>query len=84
MCKVWYPAAQFYWLAALAAGVRGDRRWYLRVARARGLGARVLPYVLTGVALTVLLTAASVLVRVYLAQPPADHVARPGCSCCSA
>ncbi|GAA1831321.1 hypothetical protein GCM10009682_57400 [Luedemannella flava] len=44
ICKGWFQAAAIYWWTALV----------LRVARARGLGTRVLPYVITGVALVAL------------------------------
>ncbi|MGC4796116.1 hypothetical protein GAR06_01929 [Micromonospora saelicesensis] len=58
VCKVWEPAPQLYWLAALLLAYVVIARGYLRVARARGVDARVRPYVLTGVALTVVLFAA--------------------------
>ncbi|WP_341716466.1 hypothetical protein QQG74_20910 [Micromonospora sp. FIMYZ51] len=45
----------------------------MRAARSRGLGARVLPYVLTGVALTVLFTVLGLLARLYLADPVPTH-----------
>jgi hypothetical protein len=54
VCKVWFQAAEFYWLAAVVLAYVVIAGGYLRVARARGLGARVLPYVLTGVGLVVL------------------------------
>ena len=57
-CRAWFPAVQIYWLSALAVAYMVIAGGYLRVARARGLGARVLPYAITGVALVVLFTAA--------------------------
>jgi hypothetical protein len=64
VCKVWLPAAGFYWLAALVLAYVVIAAGYLRVARARGVHARVLPYVVTGVALVVLFAAiAAVWVR---------------------
>ncbi|MFU8872278.1 hypothetical protein [Micromonospora sp. SL4-19] len=54
VCKVEFQAVGFYWLAAMVVAYVVIAGGYLRVARARGLGARVLPYVLTGVALVVL------------------------------
>jgi hypothetical protein len=57
VCKVWLRDAQFYWWAATALAYAVIAGGYLRVARARGLGARVLPYVVTGVALIVLFAA---------------------------
>lgn len=59
VCKIWEPAAEFYWLAAQLLAYVVISGGYLRVARARGVGARVLPYVLTGVALAVVLFAAT-------------------------
>ncbi|MFI6261503.1 hypothetical protein [Micromonospora sp. NPDC051006] len=59
VCKAWYRTAQFYWWAALVLAYVVIAGGYLRVARARGLGTRVLPYVLTGVALVVLSAAVS-------------------------
>jgi hypothetical protein len=55
LCRLWEPVALYYWLVALALAYVLIAGAYLRVARSRGVDARVLPYVLTGVALTVLL-----------------------------
>jgi hypothetical protein len=64
VCKVWYQAPQFYWWTALVLAYVVIAGGYLRVARARGLGGRVLPYVLTGVGLVALSAAVSaVLIR---------------------
>jgi len=54
VCRVWLRDAQFYWWTALMLAYVVIAAGYLRVARARGLGTRVLPYVLTGVAFVVL------------------------------
>ncbi|GGM18432.1 hypothetical protein ACFFX1_39910 [Dactylosporangium sucinum] len=54
VCKAGFPAANVYWLAAVVLAYVVIAGGYLRAARARGLGARVLPYALTGVALIVL------------------------------
>lgn len=54
VCKMWFQAASFYWWAALSAAYVVIAGGYVRVARARGLGTRVRPYVVTGVALVVL------------------------------
>ncbi|WP_141725289.1 hypothetical protein [Micromonospora pallida] len=75
MGKVWYQAAQFYWWTALVLAYAVIAGGYLRVARARGLGARLLPYVLTGGALVVLSAAVSVVWGVldhpyYPDEPP--------------
>jgi hypothetical protein len=58
VCKVWEPAAQSYWLAAVIVAYVVIAGGYLRVARARGVDARVLPYAVTGVALALVLFAA--------------------------
>ncbi|WP_432994709.1 hypothetical protein [Dactylosporangium sp. CA-233914] len=60
VCKVWEPAAQSYWLAAMVLAYVVIARGYRRVARARGVDTRALPYVLTGVALSVVLFGAVV------------------------
>lgn len=58
VCRIWEPAAEIYWLVALVLAYAVIAGGYLRVARARGLGARVLPYAFTGVVLSVVLFAA--------------------------
>src|SRR4051812_48491575 len=64
----------FYWPPALLLSYVAIAACYVRIARQRGLGARVLPYAITGAALTVLFTAAWVGIRVYLGRhgTPAD------------
>lgn len=69
VCKVFLLAAQFYWWTALVLAYVVIAGGYMRVARARGLGARVRPYVLTGVALVVL-SAAATAVLIYLDPLP--------------
>jgi hypothetical protein len=59
VCRTWLRDAQIYWWTALALAYVVIAGGYLRVARARGLGGRVLPYVLTGVGLVVLSAAVS-------------------------
>jgi hypothetical protein len=72
VCKGWDPAVQIYWLAALALAYAVIAAGYVRVARARGLGTRVLPYAITGVALVVLFTA-GVMVLYRLDAPGYPH-----------
>lgn len=60
----------YYWPLALPLAYTAIAVCYLRAARARGLGARVLPYVITGAATTVVLPAAWVAVSLYLADHP--------------
>jgi len=57
-CDVWQPAVEFYWLGAVTLAYVVIAAGYLRVARARGVDARVLPYVLTGIGLAILMFAA--------------------------
>ncbi|MFC0505177.1 hypothetical protein [Micromonospora costi] len=54
VCEVRNTAAGVYWLVALALSYVAIAYGYLRAARARGLGGRVMPYVVTGIALAVL------------------------------
>jgi len=58
----------FYWPPALLVSYAAIALCYVRVARERGLGARVSPYAITGAALTILFTAAWVGIRVYLSH----------------
>ncbi|MFJ8578319.1 hypothetical protein [Micromonospora sp. NPDC093277] len=51
VCNVWLQTVTFYWLAALALAYLVIAGGYLRVARARGVDARVLPYAVIGIAL---------------------------------
>ncbi|PWU48832.1 hypothetical protein DLE60_15815 [Micromonospora globispora] len=70
VCKVWLQTVTFYWLAALVLAYVVIAGGYLRVARARGVDARVLPYAVTGVALVGLGFAfAAVWVRLHPAYP---------------
>lgn len=64
----------YYWPAALPLAYAIIAFWYLRAARARGVGARVLPYAITGAATTVVFPAAWVAVALYLSDHPVpDH-----------
>ncbi|MEU7874790.1 hypothetical protein [Dactylosporangium sp. NPDC049140] len=69
-CRVWHRGAAFYWPPALLLAYTAIAVCYVRVARARGLGARVLPYAFTGAAGAVLYTAAGLVVRQYLLSHP--------------
>lgn len=60
-CAVYRPVALFvYWPVALLLAYAAIAYCYERVARARGLGGRVAPYVIAGVVLTGLFTAVAV------------------------
>ncbi|MFC6023309.1 hypothetical protein ACFP2T_45045 [Plantactinospora solaniradicis] len=70
-CDVWFATATIYWWTALVLGYVVIAVGYLRVARARGLGTRVAPYAIVGIALLVLFTLLHVLV-VAPNLPPLD------------
>jgi hypothetical protein len=70
-CMIWFEAAVIYWPVALLLAYVAIAGCYLLVARARGLSTRVLPYVLTGVALAVLFTAVGLTLH-FLLNPPLD------------
>jgi hypothetical protein len=69
-CATWHRGVLLYWPPALLVAYAVIAVGYVRIARSRGLGARVLPYALTGVALTVLFTAAWVAARLYFPTHP--------------
>lgn len=62
VCQARNLALIFYWQVALAASYVAIAYGYLRAARARGVAARVMPYVLLGIALNVLVQAVALLV----------------------
>ncbi len=64
-CTVWRRGVLLYWPAALLLAYALIAVCYVRIAAARGLGARVLPYAITGAALTALFTAAWVAASLY-------------------
>ncbi|PZG18844.1 hypothetical protein C1I95_12870 [Micromonospora craterilacus] len=51
VCEVWFQTVTFYWLAAVLLAYVVIAYGYLRVTRARGVDARVLPYAVAGAAL---------------------------------
>ncbi|MEV4760816.1 hypothetical protein AB0J86_37725 [Micromonospora sp. NPDC049559] len=64
----------YYWPPALPLAYAAIAVCYVRAARARGLGARVLPYAITGAATTVVFPAAWLAVALYLSEHPVpDH-----------
>ena len=60
----------YYWPPASLLAYAAIAFWYLRAARARGLGARVLPYAITGAATTVVFPAAWLAMSMYLSSHP--------------
>ncbi|WIM93581.1 hypothetical protein ACTOB_005564 [Actinoplanes oblitus] len=72
-CKFDRQGVLFYWPAALLLAYAVIAYGYTRIVRARGLGARVLPYAYTGAALTGLFLAVWIAWRVYLVHYVVDH-----------
>ncbi|OKI65504.1 hypothetical protein [Micromonospora sp. CB01531] len=72
MCHITGRGAMFYWPPALLLAYTAIAVYAARVARARGVGVRALPYAITGAALTVVLfIGAWLLWRMYFASHPA-------------
>ncbi|RKN48639.1 hypothetical protein [Micromonospora endolithica] len=69
-CEFARRGALYYWPPALLLAYAAIAVSYVRAARARGLGARVLPYVIAGAATTVVFTAAWVAAPLYFASHP--------------
>ncbi|MEE6257038.1 hypothetical protein [Plantactinospora sonchi] len=69
LCKVWYQAATIYWWTALVLAYVVIVIGYRRVASARGLGSRVAPYAIVGIALLALFTAVWQVRTHYLPLP---------------
>lgn len=69
-CRFARRGVLLYWPPALLLAYAAIGYCYVRVARSRGLGARVLPYALTGVGLTVLFTAVWVFAALYFPDHP--------------
>ncbi|GAA3350886.1 hypothetical protein GCM10020358_78480 [Amorphoplanes nipponensis] len=69
-CEFARRGVLFYWPPALLLAYAAIAVSYVRAARARGLGARVLPYAVTGAVLTVLFTAAWVAAALYFPSHP--------------
>ncbi|MEV6635445.1 hypothetical protein AB0M54_32305 [Actinoplanes sp. NPDC051470] len=68
----------FFWPVALLIAYAIIALLYVRVARTRGVGARVMPYVITGAVLTVLFTVTWFVVRANLPDPPVSLDPTPG------
>jgi hypothetical protein len=60
VCAAQNSAAYVYWPIALIAAYMLIAGFYVRMSRARGVGTRVRPYVITGLALAVAIIAASI------------------------
>jgi hypothetical protein len=60
----------WYWIPAMPLAYAAIAFLYLRAARARGLGGRVLPYAITGAVTTVVFPAAWLFVTTYFDSHP--------------
>lgn len=69
-CEFSRRGVLYYWPPALLLAYAAIAVCYVRAARARGVGARVLPYAITGAALTVVFTAAWVAAALYFPSHP--------------
>ncbi len=69
-CQFARRGVLFYWPPALLLAYAAIAVLYARAARTRGLGARVLPYAITGAALTAVFTAAWVAAALYFPDHP--------------
>ncbi len=69
-CRFERRGMLYYWPPALLLAYAAIAVHYLRAARARGLGTRVLPYAITGAVTTVVFPAAWAAVTVYFADHP--------------
>ena len=76
VCDVWQVAAFVYWPLVLLLAYAAIAGCYLLVARSRGLGGRVAPYVTAGIALAALFTAVGLWMHHYFhLHPPTDPYA---------
>jgi len=69
-CEFARRGVLYYWPPALLSAYAAIAVCYVRTARSRGVGARVLPYAITGAALTVVFTAAWVVAALYFPSHP--------------
>jgi hypothetical protein len=69
-CQFARRGALYYWPPALLLAYAAVAVCYVRATRARGVGARVLPYAITGAVLTGLFTAAWVAAALYFPSHP--------------
>jgi hypothetical protein len=76
-CKLTQTTPVIYWPLAFALAYAAIAYWYLRVARARGLSPRLLPYVLTGIAMVAVFLAVQWVGHHYIAANPPTHPYSP-------
>jgi hypothetical protein len=70
-CEFARRGVLYYWPPALLLAYAAIAACYVRAAQARGLGARILPYAITGAATTVVFTAVWVAAALYFPSHPA-------------
>ena len=69
-CEFARRGVLYYWPPALLLAYAAIAFYYVRAARERGLGARVMPYAITGAVTTVIFTAAWVFAALYFPSHP--------------
>ena len=69
-CEFARQGMLYYWPAAMLLAYAAIAFCYVRAARARGVGTRVLPYAITGAVTTVVFPAAWFAMRIYLSSHP--------------
>ncbi|MCO8269107.1 hypothetical protein M1L60_00725 [Actinoplanes sp. TRM 88003] len=69
-CQFARDGMLYYWIPAMPLTYAAIAYFYLRAARARGLGGRVLPYAITGAVTTVVFPAAWLAVTTYFESHP--------------
>lgn len=76
-CRFDRLGSLYFWPPALLLAYAGIAVAYGRIARSRGVGARIVPYAITGAVLTLIFTAAWIAVRIYVADHPPALGAAP-------
>ena len=76
-CEFARRGVLYYWPAALPLAYSAIAYFYVRAARARGIGARVMPYAITGAVTTLLFTAAWIAAALYFPSHPVPFDGAP-------
>lgn len=69
-CRLSRDGVVWFWPPALLLAYTVIAYWYVRIARSRGVGARVLPYAYTGAALALLYVVVWVVFRIWVDLQP--------------
>ncbi|MEU4157340.1 hypothetical protein [Actinoplanes sp. NPDC026670] len=69
-CRLSRDGVVWFWPPALLLAYTAIAYWYVRIARSRGVGARVLPYAYTGAALALLYVVVWVVFRIWVDLQP--------------